>query len=189
MKELSLESLLMVPARLAPHKPPAVDPGPAHRLRMCELAVADEPGLSVSALELDREGPSYTVDTLEAVHASHPGVDLTFILGADIAGTLPSWRDPERLLSLADLAVASRNGSDRGRVLDAIASLDGPAVEREGGRQPVHFLHMAPVDVSSSIVRERVRAGQPIDDLVPGTVARYIGEHGLYMAQSKDGNE
>jgi nicotinate-nucleotide adenylyltransferase len=171
-----------VPARLPPHKPETFDPGPAHRLRMCELAVADEPGLSVSALELEREGPSYTVDTVDAVHASHPGAELTFILGADIAGTLPSWRDPERLLSLADLAVASRNGSDRGRVLDAVASL------RAEPARPVRFLHMAPIDVSSSIVRDRVRAGEPIEELVGAAVARYIGEHGLYTARSKDGN-
>jgi len=185
--ELSLERLLIVPARLAPHKPTSIDPGPAHRLRMCELAVEHEPRLSVSALELEREGPSYTVDTVNSIHASHPGVELTFILGADIAGTLPTWRDPERLLSIAGLAVASRNGSDRGHVLEAIASLGDPGGERGRGSAVVRFLHMAPMDVSSSMVRELLSAGEPIDELVGEAVARYIAEHGLYMAQSKDG--
>ena len=178
-----------MPARLPPHKDGASDPGPAHRLAMCELAAGEEPRLSVSAVELEREGPSYTVDTLSAIHASNPGVELTFILGADIAGTLPTWRDPGRLLSIAGLAVASRNGSDRGRVLDAIASLAGPGGEPDGGSRPVRFLHMAPMDVSSSMVRERLRAGEPVDELVGEAVARYIAEHGLYTAQSKDGNK
>ncbi len=178
-----------MPARLSPHKPRAFDPGPAHRLRMCELAVEREPRLSVSAIELERDGPSYTVDTLDAIHASHPGVELTFILGADIAGTLPTWRAPERLLALAHLAVATRNGSDGGGVREAIASVGGLGAEGRGGSRPVRFLRMAPMDVSSSIVRERVRSGEPIDELVPGAVARYIAEHGLYTAQSKDGDE
>jgi nicotinate-nucleotide adenylyltransferase len=156
---------------------------------MCELAAGEEPRLSVSAVELEREGPSYTVDTLSAIHASNPGVELTFILGADIAGTLPTWREPERLLSLAGLAVASRNGSDRARVLDAVASLAAPGGEGERPRAAVRFLSMAPVDVSSSIVRERVRAGEPIDELVGEAVARYIAEHGLYTTRSKDGNQ
>jgi nicotinate-nucleotide adenylyltransferase len=156
---------------------------------MCELAVEQEPRLSVSGIELEREGPSYTVDTLGSIHASHPGVELTFILGADIAGTLPTWRDPERLLSIADLAVASRNGSDRGRVLDAIASLGAPGDERDGDSRSVRFLQMAPMDVSSSMVRELLSAGKPVDELVGEPVARYIAEHGLYTAQSKDGNK
>jgi nicotinate-nucleotide adenylyltransferase len=196
--ELSLGRLLLMPARLPPHKPDASDPGPVHRLAMCELAVEREPLLSVSALELEREGPSYTVDTLNSVHESNPGVELTFILGADIAGTLPTWREPERLLSLANLAVASRNGSDRGRVLDAVASLGAPGGpvpaagsggEHDARPRAVRFLSMAPVEVSSSAVRERVRAGEPIEDLVGEAVARYIAEHGLYTMRSKDGNK
>ncbi len=184
---------MVVPARLPPHKSEEPDPGPEHRLAMCELAVEGERGISVSSLELDRAGPSYTVDTLRAIHEHHPDAPLTFILGADIAGTLASWHEPERLLSLAGLAVAARNGSDRGRVLGVVASITrtgdgpGPRGERSGGGA-VRFLEMPPVDASSSGIRERVRRGEPIEELVGARVARYIAEHGLYTTASKDGD-
>ena len=125
--ELGLAEVWLVPARLAPHKAGArdQDPGPEHRLAMCRLAVAGEPRLSVSEIELEREGPSYTVDTLISIHDQHPDVQPTLILGADVAATLPSWQRPAELLELADLAVALRPGSDRRQVLDAVAAAGG----------------------------------------------------------------
>jgi nicotinate-nucleotide adenylyltransferase len=191
-EQLGLERVLLVPARLSPHKPSAGegDPGPAHRLAMCELAVAAHRGLAVCPLELERPAPSYTVDTLSAIQASHPDVHLTFILGADVAGTLPSWHRPGRLLELADLAVASRNGSDRAPVLAAIAAIGGSRAlggEATGGGSVI-FIDLEPIDASSSLVRERVAAGKPIDRLVGVPVARYIAEHGLYGARSMDGS-
>jgi len=160
-----------------------------HRLRMCRLAVDGEAGLSVCALEIERGGLSYTVDTLEAIHASHPDAALTLIVGADTAGTLSSWREPEKLLELAHLAVAARAphvgaqaGAARRRVLDALAGL---AVDDAGGRglaERVRFLEMPEVEVSSSMVRRRVANREPIDELVGPAVAGYIDEHGLYRA-------
>jgi nicotinate-nucleotide adenylyltransferase len=99
------------------------DPGPRHRLAMCRLAVADQHGLDVSAVEVERGGLSYTVDTLRAIHATHPNAELTFIVGADTAGTLGSWREPGELLALAHLAVAARAGTARRRVLDAVGEI------------------------------------------------------------------
>jgi nicotinate-nucleotide adenylyltransferase len=179
--ELSLDELLLVPARLPPHKSDEPDPGPGHRLAMCRLAVEHEPRLAISPLELERDGPSYTVDTLTSIHRSRPEAQITFILGADIAETLASWHRPGDLLALADLAVASRNGSPRAGVLDAVRSLG-----RSG--EEITFLDMAPVEISSSDVRDRVRDHLPIDRLVEPAVARYIADHGLYTAPSKDGN-
>jgi nicotinate-nucleotide adenylyltransferase len=156
-----------------------------HRLRMCRLAVDGEVGLSVCALEIERGGLSYTVDTLEAIHASHPDAALTFIVGADTAGTLSSWREPEKLLELAHLAVAARAGAARRRVLDALAGL---ALDDAGGRglaERVRFLEMPEVEVSSSMVRSRVANGEPIDELVGPAVAGYIDEHGLYRARTE----
>jgi nicotinate-nucleotide adenylyltransferase len=159
----------------------AWDPGPQHRLRMCELAVAGEPGLSVCALEVERGGLSYTVDTLRSIHASHPDAELTFIVGADTATTLGSWREPAQLLALARLAVAARAGAARRRVLDALAEID---VASGANGQPaagaVRFLEMPAIDASSSLARRRVAAGEAVDDLVGPAVARYIAEHGLY---------
>jgi nicotinate-nucleotide adenylyltransferase len=148
---------------------------------MCRLAVDGVDGLSVCFLEIERDGPSYTVDTLSALHASHPDAELTLILGADIASTLPRWREPAKLLELADLAIAARAGTPPQSVLDALAT--ARAEDGENEREPaadVRFLSMAPVAISSSAVRARVAGGQPIEQLVGPQVAAYIAEHDLY---------
>jgi len=90
LRELALDRVVLVPARMPPHKMVERDPGSAARLAMCRLLVAGVEGVSVCAHELERDGPSYTVDTLGAIHASDPDAELTFIVGADTAATLPS---------------------------------------------------------------------------------------------------
>ncbi len=194
--------MLLVPANIAPNKPAAEDPGPEHRLRMCQLALDGAVALSACAVEIERGGLSYTVDTLKSLHASHPNAELTFIVGADAASTLGSWREPSKLLELAQLAVAARAphvgahprwgrtqaGSARQRVLDALAGLeaaDGRGRERGALAERVSFLEMPAIEVSSSIARARAANGEPIEQLVGAAVARYIAEHRLYRA----GNE
>jgi nicotinate-nucleotide adenylyltransferase len=179
LRELSLSRVVLMPARMPPHKPLEPQPSPAQRLQMCELLVASQQRVSACALELERGGPSYTVDTLTEIHASHPRAELTFIVGADIAATLPAWREPRRLLELAELAVAARSGTDRRKVLDAIAAVAAPEPR-------VRFLEAPPIDVSSSLVRERAAAQQPLQPLVGADVARYIVEHGLYGARARE---
>jgi nicotinate-nucleotide adenylyltransferase len=195
-QELGLQRVLLVPAHTAPYKSSASgavggaggvsagDPGPQHRLRMCQLAVAGEEGLAVSAVEVERGGLSYTVDTLRSIHASHPNAQLTFIVGADTAGTLGSWREPAELLELAQLAVATRDGTARQRVLDALAAVertgDGGSPEQHSAPGRVSFLEMPAIEVSSSQVRERVAQGEAIDRLVGPAVADYIAEQQLY---------
>jgi nicotinate-nucleotide adenylyltransferase len=183
LRELDLERVVLMPAHGAPHKPSADDPGPEHRLEMCRLAVEGVEGLASCALEIERAGPSYTVDTLRVIHASHPEARLTFIVGADMARTLPSWREPQELLELSDLAVAEREGAGREDVLGALAALNGGGAS--GGPAGVSFLAMEAVPVSSSLVRERVAGGEPVEDLVGGAVAGYIAEHGLYRGGSE----
>jgi nicotinate-nucleotide adenylyltransferase len=186
LRELALERVLLMPARLPPHKTTAEDPGPSRRLEMCRLLVDGAEGLGVSALELEREGPSYTVDTLRALHAAHPATGLRFIVGADVARTLPTWREPRELLALAGLGVALRAGSSIGEVQADLAPLLGAI--QAGGRvesrhEPedrVRFLSMPAIEVSSSLVRERVRRGEPVQELVGEAVAGYIAEHDLY---------
>ena len=178
-EQLELEHVLLMPVHTA-HKPAEDDPGPEHRLRMCELAVDGVDGVSACALEIERGGPSYTVDTLNAIHASHPDAELTFIVGADIASTLASWREPSRLLELADLAVAARVGSARRAVLDTVAGLRAADSARKPAATRVRFLEMPTIDVSSSLARHRAATGRPIEDLVGPAVARYIAEHDLY---------
>jgi len=179
--ELGLYPVLLIPAQIPPHKPTAEDPGSEHRLRMCGLLVEHAPGLSVCPIEIERGGRSFTVDTLEVIHASHPDAELTFILGADTASTLPAWHEPAKLLELADLAVVARAGSARGEVLDTVASLSEVSGDSSAGdSSAVRFLDMPVIDVSSSMVRRRLARGEPIDDLVGSAVAGYIEEHGLY---------
>jgi nicotinate-nucleotide adenylyltransferase len=181
-EELALDLVLLVPAHTSPYKAAGQgaraglggwDPGPERRLAMCRLAVAGAHGLDVSAVEVERGGLSYTVDTLRAIHAAHPDAELTFIVGADTAGTLGSWREPAELLALAHLAVAARTGTARERVLDAVGEIGGD-------RADVRFLEMPAVDASSSLARERIARGEPVDELVGPAVAAYIAEHGLY---------
>ncbi|HYM55347.1 MAG TPA: nicotinate (nicotinamide) nucleotide adenylyltransferase [Solirubrobacteraceae bacterium] len=180
-EQLRLDRVLLIPAHTPPHKPAGEDPGPEHRLRMCELLADDVEGLSACPLEVDRGGPSYTVDTLDAIHASNPDARLTFIVGADAASTLPSWREPAKLLGLAGLAVAARPGAAREQVLDAVAGLVGTGAS--GGRPQdggITFLDMPEIDISSSTARLRAARGEPIEGLVGPAVARYVAEHRLY---------
>jgi nicotinate-nucleotide adenylyltransferase len=175
LTQLRLQQVALVPARRPPHKPIEQDPGCERRLELCRLLVEGCEGLSVCALEAERDGPSYTVDTLESIHASHPQAELTLIVGADIAATLAGWHEPQRLIELASLAVAERPGSDRGAVVKSLGAL--------GEHARVSFLDAPAVDVSSSLVRERVRAGSAIAGLVGDAVAGYVAEHGLYQAR------
>jgi nicotinate-nucleotide adenylyltransferase len=183
-EEFGLECVVLMPTGSLLHKPAAEDPGAECRLAMCRLAAQTVEGLSACALEVERGGPSYTVDTLRSIHASHPNAELTFIVGADTAATLASWREPVELLGLARLAVASRSGSDREQVLDTVAGFAGLAGQDAGARERltsrVGFLTMDTIDVSSSSVRERAAGGEPLDALVGPAVAAYIAEHGLY---------
>jgi nicotinate-nucleotide adenylyltransferase len=185
--ELGLDRVLLMPVHTPPHKPAGAGPGrggrlpaPAQRLQMARLLVGDEPRLAACSLEIDRGGPSYTVDTLRDIHASNPDAELTFIVGADSATTLPSWREPEELLRLASLAVAARPGSDREQVSNALERV----AERPPPEGRVRFLHMRPLAVSSSQARQRAARGEPIADLVGADVARYIADHDLYRGEA-----
>jgi nicotinate-nucleotide adenylyltransferase len=194
LEQLGLQRVVLMPAHTSPHKVAAPDPGPEHRLRMCRLLVGGVAGVSACALEIERGGASFTVDTLTAIHASHPDAELTFIVGADTASTLPAWREPARLLELAGLAVAAREGTTRAGVLQSLRSIGaastGAAVEAQpasesgadgrGGPQSIRFLDLPVIDVSSSAARQRVANGEPIEDLVGAEVAAYIAEQGLY---------
>ena len=170
---LGLARVMVIPARIPPHKPVDEEPGVEHRLEMCRLAIAgDEQRFEVSDVEARREGPSYTVDTLEELHSRMPDSELFLIVGGDIAVGLPSWREPERVLSLATLAVAERPGTSR------------EAVEESTGRlargEQTRFFHMPEIGISSTMLRERVRSGEPTRYLMPDAVRSYVDRHQLY---------
>ena len=170
--QLGLDLVVLIPVSAPPHKELRGDPGPEVRLELCRRAVADDRRFEVSSLEVERGGPSFTVDTLRELHARRPEDQLTFIAGGDMARSLPSWREPEEIVGLAGLAVAEREGVIRD---DIRASLRGLA-----GAERVTFFDMPRVDVSSSLVRQRVAEGLPIRYLVPDAVASMIEAEGLY---------
>jgi nicotinate-nucleotide adenylyltransferase len=171
---LGLEQVLFVPAGSPPHKPGRpVTPG-AHRLAMVELAIAGNPSFAASRLEIDRDGPSYTADTLEAMR-SDGHRDLWFILSSEALAGLPGWHRPDRVLELARLAVVPRGGAT---TPDAAW-----IVERFPGRADrFAFLSGPLLPISGSVVRRRAAAGRSIRYLVPEPVARYVADHHLYRA-------
>jgi len=172
---LGLDAVWLVPVRTPPHKALQADPGLEQRVALCEAAAAGDEGLTVSRIEVDREGASYSVDTLRGLHARQPEHELTFIVGGDMAHSFPSWREPEAVLELASLGVAERSGVARDDIVERLSPLRG-APER------VRFFDMPRLDVSSSMIRRRVAEGRPIRYLVPDRVAAHIAEHGLYRS-------
>ena len=174
--QLGLDVVVWIPVGEAPHRAIDGDPGAEARFEMVELATSADERFRVSRIELERDGPSYTVDTLRALREREPDAELFLILGGDQALALPSWHDPEGVLEQATIAVFERGSSNR----NAIAIKLG----RLRGADRVRFLEMPRVDISSTLVRRRAAAGRPIRYLVPDKVANFIGAQSLYGAGS-----
>jgi nicotinate-nucleotide adenylyltransferase len=173
--QLDLDVVTFMPFARPPHRQLEQDPGCEVRFEMCECAIAGDDRFVASRIELDREGVSYTVETLHELRAQRgDGDELVLILGGDQAVALPAWHEPAEIMSLATVAVAEREEWRRSEVLDALGGLGGE----------VTFFDMLRVDVSSSLVRRRVRQGKPIQYLVPDRVARYIAANSLYQASA-----
>jgi nicotinate-nucleotide adenylyltransferase len=172
--QLGLSDVLLVPAGEAPHKRIEPEPGRDVRLAMAHLAAATDPTLEASDVETSREGPSFTFRTLELLSDARPNDELVFLMGADVAAGLESWRDPQRVLELARLGIAARPGN----VLDEAEA----ALERLGGQERAEIVKMPEIGVSSTGIRRRVAAGRPIRHLVPDAIVDFIDEQGLYRA-------
>ena len=170
--QLELEELLLVTTGEAPHKQIEDDPGAEVRLEMTKLAAETADGVEASALEVERDGPSYTYRTLELLSERHPGRELFFLLGADMAAGLASWEKPERVTELARLGVVPRSGVGMGAVQSAL--------ERFGAADRAEIIEMPLCGVSSTLIRERAAAGRPLQHLVPDPVARLIAAEALY---------
>jgi nicotinate-nucleotide adenylyltransferase len=172
LDQLGLDRVLLMPVSSPPHKQVREDPGGEVRAELCRLAVEDDDRLEVSSLEVERGGRSFTVDTLMELHDRDPEHALTFIVGGDMALSLPTWREPEAVLGLARLAVAERQGARREDIVRCVESL--------GASDRIVFFDMPRIDVASSAIRARVAAGRPIRYLVPDAVAGAIADRGLY---------
>ncbi|MGK2851923.1 MAG: nicotinate-nucleotide adenylyltransferase [Candidatus Limnocylindrales bacterium] len=171
--DLGLASVTFIPAGEPPHKVGRQITAAHHRLAMVEAAIADNPGFRVSRVEVDRAGPSYTVDTLSSLSAAGEG-PLVLIMSMDSYLDLPTWREPARVLELATLAVAPRDGFEAAGPEFLIERVPGAAAR-------TRFLAGPHLRLSASELRDRAAVGRSLRYLVPDAVAAYIGDHGLYL--------
>ena len=167
--QLSFDRLLVVPANIPPHKAAVDLASNRDRLEMARLATAGMPGVWVSDIELRARGKSYTVLTLERLRALFPECSFTLLMGADMLESFDRWHRWRDILKLADIAAFARNEGEES-LLERKAALIGRA----------RVVRVEPLPLSSTLVREKVRRGEDISDLVPEPVAAYIYEKGLY---------
>jgi nicotinate-nucleotide adenylyltransferase len=172
-EQLELDRVLLVPVYAPPHKEADADPGVEARVELCELAVQGDERFGVSRIDADVPGPSFTVDTLQRLHERSPGDHLTFIVGGDMAHSLPTWREPEAILELAELGIAEREDVRRSDIAERLSGLRGVP-----GR--IRFFDMPRIDLSSSLVRRRAAAGRSIRYLVPDPVAAAVERNRMY---------
>lgn len=174
--QLDLARVVFVPAGQPPHKQDQVITPAHHRLAMVELAIASNPSFTVSRVDIDRPGLSYTVDTLRLLRQEWgPEVEIHFIMGLDSLADLLNWHQPERLIQLCYLAVV-----DRPRYHVDMEAL-GAALPGIGQR--IQFVHIPGMNISSTDLQRRVREGRPIKYQVPPAVEEYIYQHGLYRGE------
>ena len=175
-EQLGLDRVLFVPAGQPWRKDREITPA-EHRIAMVRLAIDDEPAYQLSMMEIERDGPSYMVDTLEELGKRFPGNELVLILGQDALVDLPNWKDAERILGLALLAIAPRAG----RSLPKDESWR--AMAHIGER--TEWLEMEPVAVSSTSIRARIHRGSPVRGMAPPAVEEYFRKHRLYSRKRK----
>ena len=174
--ELQWDRVLYIPAFVQPFKQDRETASGHHRFAMAAMATLDHDALHVTSMELERGAISYTVDTLRELRAAHPDAKLDWIIGDDNLAKLGEWKSIDAIFSLANFVVLSRGANDvtpqfAGRVTSAHARAQHGAIV---------FARNATIPISSTEVRRRVRAGEPIEDLVPPPVSRYIHHYDLY---------
>lgn len=169
-----LDGMLLMPMGQAPHRHIADDPGADVRLELCEAAVAGDERIEVSRMEVERDGPSYTVETLRALRDQRPDDELFWVLGGDQVAALSDWHEPEQVLELCTILAVERAGWRQGGILLRLRQLRG--------RDRIRFFDMPGVAISSTLVRKRAARGEPIRYLVPDAVAELIESRGLYRS-------
>ena len=161
---LGLDRLIFVPAAIPPHKPGAVHATAEQRFEMVHAAIAGDERFEADDIELRREGPSYSVDTLRVLRERYPDGELYFVMGIDQFRELPTWREPETVARLARIVVVNRAGEE-------------PAAD---SRFPARYVPVTRVDVSATELRRRIEAGESVRYLVPVAVREVIERYGLY---------
>jgi nicotinate-nucleotide adenylyltransferase len=169
----NLDEVVFVPTGNPPHRPPA-EASPVQRLEMCRLATADDSRFAVSDVEVRREGPSYTLDTLWALRGANPHAELFLVLGWDAASQLRSWHRPDEVLAIAPIVVVTRPGRNA----------PGESDLTSAGLDPARIVLCSRItpSVSGSDIRRAIAAGKSVAGMVPPSVERYIAGHHLYRA-------
>ncbi len=194
-ERLGIPRIVFLPARVPPHKPGQPITGARHRLAMTVAALSGLAGFEVSDLEIRREGPSYSIDTVTAMRKAAPETPLLFLIGADAFAEIGTWHRFRDLLSAVDFVLLPRPGTAREPALppplrlekaaSGCYSWEGDSYRLPGGRS-LHCPRIPTLDIASRDIREKVRDGKAIRGLVPPEVERYIAHHGLYTAAGED---
>ena len=172
--KLGLSRLIFIPAGQPWLKADRSISPAEHRLAMLSLAIEDNPHFTISTIDVDRPGPSYTVDTIDAIkHELGTKVRLYFLLGSDALKELPQWKEPSRLVQICQLVAFNRPGS-------SISSLELLESAIPGVSQRVSFVEVSQIEISATQIRKRAAKGASLRDLVPQSVERYIREQRLY---------
>jgi nicotinate-nucleotide adenylyltransferase len=176
LEHFGLDRVLLIPCAQPPHKRPEQLAPETHRVAMLRVAIGDDPRFEVSTLELERQGPSYTIETIKALHTELTDAKLHFIIGTDSLLELYQWYMIGQLLELCEFVTMLRPGFPVEHLTEERLNL--PA--RWGGRLLANLFPGHAADISSTDIRQRVAAGRSIRYLVPAAVARYIATEGLY---------
>jgi nicotinate-nucleotide adenylyltransferase len=177
--QFRLEQVVFIPSARPPHKADSSQSPPEDRIRMVELAIEGNPFLSVSDIEVAREGLSYTIDTLRELHRDHgAGTELHFIAGADAILEILTWKNPEELLAESKFIAATRPGYPLEQLTEALPEFNSSG---DNAIKNVFAMEIPALAISASEIRERVAGGRPFRYLVPEKVWTYIKEKGLYL--------
>lgn len=172
--ELGLEKVVFIPAGKPPHKTGYNITEPWCRYIMTCLAIKSNPFFQVSSIEVERPGPSYTIDTVRAIHQLYPGSEIYFITGADAVLEILTWKNAEKLLSMCRFISASRPGYDLGELYGKLSGMSWDL------KKNIYYMEVPALAISSTEIRRRVREGRPIKYLLPEPVENYILKNGLY---------
>lgn len=172
LEQHSLDKVLFIPSGISYMKQDVLDA--KHRFYMVQLAIKDEPLFEISDIEVNRAGNSYTCDTLSSLHTLYPDDSFYLIMGADSIFQIECWKNPEQIFSLATILVTVRDDYGLYDVQSKIEALE----DKFNGR--IHVFTMDPVDISSTVIRNKAKRNEPIDGMVPDVVKHYIHDYHLY---------
>lgn len=177
---LGFERILFVPNYVSPFKAGQSVTSGEQRAQMVERAIRENPAFSISRWEVEREKPSFTIETIRAIRSQYADYELYFLAGMDAVRDLPKWHEPEELLSLVQFVTATRPGVDIRDVLDALP---------DDWEKRIMFMEMPGLDISATDLRRRVAEGRSIRYLLPPAVEDYIHAHGLYTGPKSEDKE